>query len=431
MIFNRPDTTMFVFEKIREQRPRKLYVAADGPRAGMSGEGRAVEAVREGVLKGVDWPCSVRTLFQERNLGCKEAIPCAIDWFFHHESEGIILEDDCVPAKTFFRFCEEMLRRYRFETRVMMVAGTNFNLPMATEAAYVFSLYFPIWGWATWRRAWKHYDRYLLDWPTVRHSLSDYVPIRQFREMLRSHFDRYFTKSFDTWDAQWVYTGLAQKGLAIIPTRNLISNIGAYGTHFCGESATLFLPTFEFPEGNFPGKYDGKSFLPFDRLLVHEILEKRSTFPRLRRMTVYLSLLVRHLFRAHTGWFRAGGIERDFFRKGHVRKALIRYSLAPFFDPFRKNRLNQRILLLAKILDRLRFCVNICTQASFPDKSEIYDMVFDFFPGQPAACSLRNNGRVFRFGEPGGGASSWEEKFVHLVVYPDLVKETEAFVQSA
>ena len=163
MVFNRPDTTAQVFETIRQAKPARLYVAADGARKEKDGELERVAMVRE-IATTVDWPCEVKTLFQDKNLGCKNAVSSAISWFFEHEEQGIILEDDCLPSADFFDFCENNLEKYRSDTRIMMIAGTNYLPSENLRVPFFFSEHFIIWGWATWRRAWQLYDLEMSSW---------------------------------------------------------------------------------------------------------------------------------------------------------------------------------------------------------------------------------------------------------------------------
>src|SRR5689334_9315101 len=107
LIFNRPDTTALVMEALRRARPSRVYVAADGPREGMGEDERCERARR--IATEVNWPCEIKTLFRKCNLGCGRALSGAIDWFFEHEEQGIILEDDCVPSQSFFPYCAELL----------------------------------------------------------------------------------------------------------------------------------------------------------------------------------------------------------------------------------------------------------------------------------------------------------------------------------
>ncbi len=126
LVFNRLDTTKQVFEAIKEAKPPRLYIAADGARKDKSGEEEEVKAVREYVMKNIDWDCEIKTLFREKNFGCKYAVSGAIDWFFENEEQGIILEDDCLPSQSFFWFCEELLERYKDDMRIFMIAGTSY-----------------------------------------------------------------------------------------------------------------------------------------------------------------------------------------------------------------------------------------------------------------------------------------------------------------
>ena len=158
IIFNRPDTTARVFAEIAKARPPKLLVVGDGPRANRDGEADRVAEARA-IIKNVDWPCEVLTNFSTPNLGCKKRVSSGIDWIFEQVEEAIILEDDCLPDPSFFQFCEEMLARYRHDDRIAMISGDNFLFgQVPVPESYYFSRYCHIWGWASWRRAWKDYD---------------------------------------------------------------------------------------------------------------------------------------------------------------------------------------------------------------------------------------------------------------------------------
>lgn len=233
LVFNRPDTTKQVFESIREAKPPRLYVAADGARKTKKDENDKVEAVRDFVLSNVDWECEIKTLFREENLGCRVAVSSAIDWFFENEEIGIILEDDCLPNQSFFRFCEELLEKYKDDTRVMHIGGSNY-LDLNIETSYMFSNYTLIWGWATWRRAWKLYDVDMSSFKQFEEN--NFIDSCFGSEKERRHFMRGFKKMYknryNTWDTQWFYTCISSNGLSVIPQKNMIKNIGF------GEDAT-------------------------------------------------------------------------------------------------------------------------------------------------------------------------------------------------
>jgi hypothetical protein len=256
IVFNRPDPTAQVFEAIRQARPPRLYIAADGPRLDRLGEAAQVQAVRDYVVSHVDWDCVVKTRFQPTNLGCRLAVSSAIDWFFEHEPEGIILEDDCLPDASFFPYTQELLGRYRDDQRVMGISGIHLHGDEHQPPhSYFFSHYNHVWGWASWRRAWQHYDREMDHWPALRNTewlLTVGHGNRQFQRHWNRIFDRTADGLIDTWDYQWTFSAWSQGGLSILPARNLIRNIGfgAGATHTTdsGEGVSdLPLESLDFP----------------------------------------------------------------------------------------------------------------------------------------------------------------------------------------
>lgn len=225
LVFNRPRLTNWVFQAIREAQPRKLYIAADGPRKERPDEAARCKLVRE-IVSRVDWPCEVHHLFRDDNLGCKKAVSGAIDWFFSHEEEGIILEDDILPDSSFFHFCAKMLAAHRNDARVMHVSGFNFIPDSAMPGQdYFFSRFGTIWGWATWRRAWRHYKVDLSGWRDHKKQVFRHFPKTIWKARARL-YDRLANNEIDTWDYQWAFWRLAQDGLSIIPANNLVRNIG-------------------------------------------------------------------------------------------------------------------------------------------------------------------------------------------------------------
>jgi hypothetical protein len=252
LAFNRPDCTSQVFEAIRARQPARLYVAVDGPRPNRPEETELCDQVRR-IVSAVDWPCRLRTKFRHENLGCRQAVSGAIDWFFQTETEGIILEDDCLPHPSFFDYCDELLGLYRHEPRVMVVSGDNtLQGPFPGETSYLFSRYPLIWGWATWARAWKHYDwsRYVgADrQPVIDRLTSDPRMRLRWTRILQQVADG----TRDTWDYPWNYFVWEQGGLSAIPAVNLVSNIGigdAATRPFKAGNSRAVRPTFpmEFP----------------------------------------------------------------------------------------------------------------------------------------------------------------------------------------
>jgi len=232
VVFNRPETTQRVFDEVRKAQPRKLYIAADGPR-NEDDENRCL-LVKE-IFKNVDWPCEVKALYRDQNLGCKIAVSSAINWFFQNEEEGIILEDDCLPSQSFFEYCDNLLEKYRNDERVYLISGYNKqNIWRPSSADYFFSNLGGIWGWASWRRAWRHFDLEMK-------SLDEFISQKKFQHLLGKRLGNLRQtqmlaarggKGMSAWDYQWGFARHFNSGMACVPTKSLIENIGF------GEDAT-------------------------------------------------------------------------------------------------------------------------------------------------------------------------------------------------
>jgi hypothetical protein len=253
LIFNRPETTERVFNAIAHAKPTKLLVVADGPRAGRQGEAERCARTRA-IIDRVDWDCEVLTNFADQNMGCKMRVATGIDWVFEQVEEAIILEDDCLPEQSFFRFCQEMLDRYRNHPRVGMVTGGNLQFGQQRgQASYYFSRYSHIWGWATWRRAWQLYEREIPQWPAFRDQswLDQLFDTKGEREYWRASFQLVHEGKLDTWDCSWTFTTLTHGLLQVVPNFNLISNIGfgpeATHTHAIGIHANMPTTPLGFP----------------------------------------------------------------------------------------------------------------------------------------------------------------------------------------
>ena len=223
----RPDTTKRLVEIVRDARPAQVLVVADGPRPGRADEAERCAAARA-VVEQVDWRCEVLTNYADGNLGLKRRIETGLDWAFQQVGEAILLEDDCLPHPSFFPFCEEMLERFRDTPRILSVSGNNFD-PRADRGRddYRFSLYPHIWGWATWQRAWQHHDPEMSRWPELRDSgwLDRVLGDRDAVQYWTYTFERTYRQGH-TWDYAWVFASWLADGLSVVPSRNLVTNVG-------------------------------------------------------------------------------------------------------------------------------------------------------------------------------------------------------------
>lgn len=235
IIFNRPRHTRETFAAIRAQRPAKLFIIADGPRPGHPTDAERCKEVRR-IVEQIDWACDVQRNYAEQNLGCKRRVTTGLDWVFSHVEQAIVIEDDVLPHPDFYGYCEALLDRYKNDERVMMITGCNFQDGLRRgHAAYYFSKYNHVWGWASWRRAWQKNDPTLSFWPAWKNSDAwcKHTPDRIERRYWSNILDRMYRNEIDTWDYSWMASVWYHDGLTATPNVNLVSNIGfgPDGTH--------------------------------------------------------------------------------------------------------------------------------------------------------------------------------------------------------
>lgn len=250
LIFNRPDLTAKVFDCIRQARPPKLLVIADGPRSEVVEDANKCQEARN-IVESVDWQCEVFKNYSDGNLGCRKRVSSGLTWVFEQVEEAIILEDDCLPHPSFFRFCDELLEKYRYEAKVMAISGDNFQFGrQRTPFSYYFSRYPHCWGWATWRRAWECYDDTMQHWNSNKYFLN-----KVFKKETEINYWSWIfnnvARGFNSWAYVWHYTCLSNKGFVIIPNINLVSNLGfnSEGTHT--KTKNIF-GNMKMEEMNFP-----------------------------------------------------------------------------------------------------------------------------------------------------------------------------------
>ena len=201
----------------------------------------------------LDWDCSVFKLFRDENLGCARAISEAISWFFENEPEGIVLEDDCLPADSFFGFCSAMLERYRNDERIGHINGSNYqNGIVRGDGAYYFSTLTHVWGWAGWRRVWNDYQLRPSSFALFEkmRCIEFMGAHARFKTIWMNHFRAHCIGKADSWDYQYSYLNLLNHRLSVIPNVNLITNIGCSDnpTHFIQDHPLADVPLGEMNE---------------------------------------------------------------------------------------------------------------------------------------------------------------------------------------
>ena len=228
VIFNRPDCVAKSFAAIRNVKPQKLFIIADGPRVDHPDDLRLCNECRE-IVENIDWECEVQRNYSDVNLGCGKRPATGLSWVFENVDRAIILEDDCVPSKSFFLFCQEMLEKYKDDERIFSVSGMNFDLKSDNGADYYFSQMFNTWGWATWRRVWQHYDYKIKRFPKFRekNQLLPLIVVQEFADYWYRCFEEVYSgKLISAWDYQFVFLSFLNKGVHIYPQKNLVTYIG-------------------------------------------------------------------------------------------------------------------------------------------------------------------------------------------------------------
>jgi hypothetical protein len=236
LFWRRPDTLKKVLYEIKKIRPKKLFLSCDGYKETDFATKKRVGESKQLIDQVIVWPCKIYKNYSDTHKGCKKSVSQAISWFFQHVTEGIILEDDCLPGSDFFRFCSMMLKKYRHNKNVWAITGNNFQQGIVRgNSSYYFSKYVHIWGWATWRRCWAHYDSSIKFWPQWRHSSAYRSTFQNSDEF--TYWTRFFEETYqgwiNTWDYQWLATVWRNRGMTVTPQKNLVTNIGIgkSGTH--------------------------------------------------------------------------------------------------------------------------------------------------------------------------------------------------------
>ena len=250
--FNRPQLTERLLSILAKIKPGRILVVSDGPRSHVTGDVEKCAAVRK-LFENLDWECRIDRNFADSNMGSFPRNSSGLNWVFEQVEEAVILEDDCVPDLSFFPYCEELLDKYRNNSRIGLISGNNFlkNPDIQQKQSYFFSGYATTWGWASWRRTWQKVDLNMPYWPQFRDSgeLQQAVLSPVEANYWRGIYDAILERKMkNAWDYQLILTCLKYKLLIIVPSKNLVSNVGfgPGGTHCMDDTSPLHnVPTGE------------------------------------------------------------------------------------------------------------------------------------------------------------------------------------------
>jgi hypothetical protein len=255
IVFNRSDFFKRLISILKKIKAKKIYIKIDGPRKNNLNDKKEINKIIY-IIKNINWNCKISINKETKNLGSRDNPIKGINWFFKSENMGIILEDDCLPSLSFFKYCEILLNRFKNYKSISMISGRNNLEKINLDNSYYFT-FGSTWGWATWKRAWKFNDSKLKNWKNkkfrtrLNKNLKDY-PL--FYNLLIEKCEKIFKKKLNSvWDYQWLFSVISRNMIAVVPKINLVKNIGfdKRSTHTHNKDSQFYSKTNSF-EIEFP-----------------------------------------------------------------------------------------------------------------------------------------------------------------------------------
>jgi len=234
LAYNRPEKLSQLIQRIRVLRPSVLLVSVDGPKISKPGDKDLVLATQK-IIQSIDWDVKIETRFREENIGLRLAVQDSVNWAISQYGKVIVIEDDAVPGPQLLDFFNFNLQKFADDQKVMHVSGYNVVPPqnLLSETGSRFSRYPESFAWATWERAWKHYDENLT-WG-LESSVRDIAKITgSTTSALRwkLNFHDAAAGRIGSWAYRWISSMWSQNGTTVAPNRNLLSYSGFdEGTH--------------------------------------------------------------------------------------------------------------------------------------------------------------------------------------------------------
>lgn len=226
IFFARPDVLEKVFESVREARPSTLLLWQDGPREGRADDVENIARCRE-IVENIDWECTVYKMYNEKNFGCDPSTFYSHKWAFSLVDKCIILEDDRVPAPSFYPYCKYLLDKYENDERINHICGTNL---LENYEACPEDYFFAPCGsttWATWKRVADSWDeKYLGLNDTYHWNCLESLYGKTWRDLWQRNATRHRDSGVAYWETILGMDALLHSRLAIIPKRNMITDIG-------------------------------------------------------------------------------------------------------------------------------------------------------------------------------------------------------------
>lgn len=223
LCYNKLDSLKTIISIIRKLKFTNIYISLDGPISSKDKDNLKVLNYINKIKKKNIYKIKIN----KHNKGCKIAVYDGISWFFKKEKKGVILEEDCIPSKSFFNFCHILLDRFKNNKKIGHISGTNPIEKYGLNESYFYSHYGGVWGWATWKNRWSKYDINMKGWKGYS-KLKLYMKTKNLFDFLLRYnqFNNTFKNKIDTWDYQWTFAKIKNNYLSVIPNKNLITNVG-------------------------------------------------------------------------------------------------------------------------------------------------------------------------------------------------------------
>ena len=266
ILYKRPETTVHVINSLKKVKAKLIYIAINKPPNNKNLQDYHNYKKILKLVAEIDWKCKLVIKKRKKYLSSYESVKSSVEWFFRNEKEGIVLEDDTVPNKSFFIFCKELLKKYRNNKQISQICGTSFvNRKKIINHSYIFSKYSPTWGYATWRRSINDYDEKMKDWPKLRkkRSLLKIINNKGFLFYWTRIFDSQYKNKSKHWDERWLYSNWKNSKLSIIPKKNLVKNIG-FGATATHTKTEQWYSNLETQEIEYKNKHPKKIFANFE-----------------------------------------------------------------------------------------------------------------------------------------------------------------------
>ena len=247
--YNRPWMFERVLSAVIDAGIKNIYVQIDGPRE--LNDHKLIDTNLEIINKFKTLDLTLKVSVLEKNFGIRYSVPRAVNWVLSENDEVIVLEDDAIPAKTFFIFMKSMLRKYKDSEEIFNISGYS-CIPhdhLASNTQIRLTKYPDSYAWATWKNKWLIYNDQLPNFFKIKElrilqkkTSNIYEALIWRREFLNARNDL-----ISSWAYRWLYSMWSNDKLSLNCNINLITYVGQE----VGSNVTLSQKWSEIPIGEY------------------------------------------------------------------------------------------------------------------------------------------------------------------------------------